>query len=613
MQSSQKTKDASAFPAYADMLVYGGCIALGLFHFYSYMRAESFAPDSSYYIGVAEAIREKGKYEFNFAPHLLYPPGYPMLLALISLLFGSSYFVFVRAAAIMGTFGLIASYQLLRRMEGRGVAASGCVILGLSQHYFFQVAQVVGSDVPYFLSTNLLLVLVIRSEQSLDFLRRGVVRVLIAILLVISILLRTAGVTLLIGICISLLVGAFTNRKAVLERAKCLAPGLVAAALLLGGWMLWTQAAKNETKSYVRESETYVDQFWLVDPLRPESGRAGLSDLLKRPERNALVHGAYISRITFRVPWVEPLLYSPVVLASLTLVFLGWVWSVRKTRGDGFPEWYFASYVAVYLLWPFDVGPRFVFAVFPLIFVYLYRGALWLKTARVWESSVWSRIFLVVSMGLAMYAVADVLPQWSQVSLQARASMLFWVLLTLILGLALIGVRTGLLHAFLSAKGHVTGLQLVKPGIVMVVSLAAITGLVQQAELASWNLDPPVREFVHQPAKDAADWLVAHTLRSDIVMAQQVSILHRVSKRLIVSFPVRSDPREIMAVIQKFRIKFLVAITAEKSRVLSPTESERARLLEAAFPEQVKLVQRSNTYLIYEIFGAPTVNAARPG
>ena len=76
--------------------MYALIFGLGVLHFFSYMRVESYAPDSSYYIGLARSILEQGRYEFNFAPHVLYPPGYPALLALISIPFGISYLVSVR-------------------------------------------------------------------------------------------------------------------------------------------------------------------------------------------------------------------------------------------------------------------------------------------------------------------------------------------------------------------------------------------------------------------------------------------------------------------------------------------------------------------------------------
>ena len=74
---------------------------------------------------------------------------------------------------------------------------------------------------------------------------------------------------------------------------------------------------------------------------------------------------------------------------------------------------------------------------------------------------------------------------------------------------------------------------------------------------------------------------------------------------------VRSDPREVMAVIRRSRVKFLVAITATKSTNLSPTESERSSNLEVGFPEELKLIHQEASYKIYQIYNAPSVQSPR--
>jgi hypothetical protein len=582
-------------------------ITLGLVHFFSYMRVESFAPDSSYYIGLARSILERGKYEFNFAPHVFYPPAYPALLALISIPFGVSYFVSVRAAAIVGMLGLIASYELLRRKEGRGVAAAGCLILGFSGFYFYVAAQLVGSDVPYFLTSILLLVLITRVEQSWADRRPGILlRGAIVALLVISILMRTVGVALLLGMIAWLFVRALIEPKAALARAKFFAPAFLVASLVFSGWMVWTQQVKIDSIDQFGEAGTYVDQFWLAEPHNPERGRATAVDLVNRVGKNLLFQVAHVSAIITRIPWIEPHLYSPFVCIPIALVLLGWLSSVNK-RGGELADWYFAVYWGIYLLWPYDVGPRFIFPVFPLIFLYLYRGGMELARIKPWRSVFMFRSFLVISVALAIYGVFTVVPRWAEMSLQTKASVLFWI----ITGGSMLFVSAGVpklinqpVHALISAFFH--------PGVPKMcggaaVAVLVIIGLVTQARGVAYNLDPKVSEYVHQPSKEAAAWLANHAASTDVVMAQQVPIVHRVSGRLTVSFPVRSDPREVMAVIRRFHVKFLVAITSPMGTNLFPTELERSSNLVIGFPEEVKLVHQELSYKIYQIYNAPSV------
>src|SRR6266496_3662566 len=63
----------------------------------------------------------------------------------------------------------------------------------------------------------------------------------------------------------------------------------------------------------------------------------------------------------------------------------------------------------------------------------------------------------------------------------------------------------------------------------VMVAVLVIIGLVSQARGVVYNLDPKISEYIHQPSKETADWLANHTASTDVVMAQQVAIIHRVS------------------------------------------------------------------------------------
>jgi hypothetical protein len=58
-------------------------------------------------------------------------------------------------------------------------------------------------------------------------------------------------------------------------------------------------------------------------------------------------------------------------------------------------------------------------------------------------------------------------------------------------------------------------------------------GLVSQARGVVYNLDPSVSEYVHQTFQGGCGLagLANHTVSTDVVMAQQVPIVHRVSGR----------------------------------------------------------------------------------
>ena len=161
---------------------------------------------------------------------------------------------------------------------------------------------------------------------------------------------------------------------------KSLHSRLLVGLVVLAVWIAWVQQSKPKAIDFGGEggSWDYVDQFWAKDPHNPELGPASIADLLARPVKNILLQGAHLSEILTRSPWLQPLWYSPVILGVVGLIAIGYAVSFRGDS-DGITEWYFAAYVSIYLFWPFDVGPRFVFPVFPLALLYFWRGAGQLK------------------------------------------------------------------------------------------------------------------------------------------------------------------------------------------------------------------------------------------
>ena len=418
-------KNSTVIPlTWQEILVYTFSVGVGLFHFFSNMRIESYAPDSSYYIGLADAILEKGSYEFNFAPHIVYPPGLPLTLAFIALGFGSSYIVFVRAMAVIGMFGLLASYALLRSIEGRNFATAACLILGSSGFYFYTATQLVGSDVPYFFTSTLTLLFAIKLQTARLRRQRWGFSVGLVIFLIFSLLLRSVAVALVAGTGAWLISNFVCGRRDAALQVRLFTPALLMGVLVLTIWMVWVEQSKQKAIDFRGEGATYVDQFWAKDPHNPELGAASISDLFARPAKNIVIQGAHLSEIITRSPWIQPLWYSPVVLAIVGLTALGYGASFRG-GGGGIAEWYFAAYVLIYLFWPFDVGPRFVFPIFPLAVLYFWRGARQLKSSVARRPMAFIRYGFLLSVVLAVYTAMEVFLWRDQASLQAKSWVIF--------------------------------------------------------------------------------------------------------------------------------------------------------------------------------------------
>ena len=79
---------------------------------------------------------------------------------------GCHYSVFVHAVVVLSTLGFLASYELLRRMEGRAAGAVICLLLISSPLEFAQETRMVFSDLPYLFTSTLVLLLVWRLDEQ---------------------------------------------------------------------------------------------------------------------------------------------------------------------------------------------------------------------------------------------------------------------------------------------------------------------------------------------------------------------------------------------------------------------------------------------------------------
>src|ERR1700676_394848 len=141
-----------------DVAVLLSLLVLGGFQFFTVLKTESYLSDSSAYIGLARNILDTGRYEFNYRPHIVYPPGFPLILAGLSVLTGAAtYDVFIRFMPVFGTIALMVWYLVLRRPAGPVAAAVGCLLVATSVPLFQLATRGVMSDLPFFLFSGLAL------------------------------------------------------------------------------------------------------------------------------------------------------------------------------------------------------------------------------------------------------------------------------------------------------------------------------------------------------------------------------------------------------------------------------------------------------------------------
>ncbi|MBZ5700351.1 MAG: glycosyltransferase family 39 protein [Acidobacteriia bacterium] len=601
----------------ADVAVLLALLVFGLMLLGFYLRVESFQEDSSYYMGLADSLIAKGRFEFDFKPHTQHPPGFPMILALVSLVFGGTYPVFAHTAAICGSLALFLAYFLLRRKDGRMVAAAACLLLGSSPFFFEFGTQSFLSELPFFLTTMLALLLASRFQTLKNWPARTLSWLLLVFCVLLSLLIRSAGLALLGGIGLWLAYSLIADRREARLRLKTFAPVLI---LGLGLQMLWAGWVKKvEVQDWPGQyMNTYANQMRMKNPRYPEQGIASPGDILHRAAENLALHGAHFSELLTRANWIAPLWYSPAVLLPIILLGLGCGVSVFRDRGD-FLAWYFLCYVGIFLFWPFDPGPRAILPVFPLAFLYFWRGAAWFaKMASQRPRAAFGSGFLF-SIILCAFSWFWIRSHGSAIGSQAKLSLVFWLLLAAACGLFL-WPRSGALLERIRASAwssrpmvSVWGEPLTVPllgGLAGLLALVAL-GLFLQLGMGMANLSPDPSKFLHYPSVDAAQWIARNALPTDVVMAGQEAIVHRISGRRVILFPVSSNSQMIMDVLRNRDVRYLIVLQdTNKHPFFFPTEDQRWRSLSAAYPEAFGLVRHGPGYEIYQVAGEPHAKAA---
>jgi hypothetical protein len=183
--------------------------------------------------------------------------------------------------------------------------------------------------------------------------------------------------------------------------------------------------------------------------------------------------------------------------------------------------------------------------------------------------------------------------------MQARVSMVFWPLTTAVsIFLIILVERSGLARAT-SALDSMVACLAWRRSYMGVVGILLAAGLFQQAAIARTNLAPDPSKYLHYTAADCAAWL--RTAGVGAVMTQQFAIIHRLSGRRTVSFPITSDPQLIVDTATREKVRYLVVNDGVKYEYFSPTEEERWRNIERAYPLMFQLVYRGPGYRVFEV------------
>ncbi|HEY7283976.1 MAG TPA: hypothetical protein VH497_00940 [Vicinamibacterales bacterium] len=550
-------------------------LVLCLWEVFAFRRADPYTTDGSYYQGLAENLASHRGYVFDFKPHTRYPPGFPVVLAVGGIVVGHDYTSYVRLMPLFGFAGLLSMLVLVAKEDRETVAAAACLLLASSPQFFRSATQDVLSDLPFFAVSGAALLAISRPRPK---------ALLAAPLVVTAVMIRSAGIALVAAVLATL---AWNWRELPPRTRRVL--GLVAAAGVVAeiAWLAWSLG--HAAPDWPGEPmDSYVRQLALKDPREPGLGAATALDIVWRVRDGLSTLAARSVEIATHLPWIAPIWFSPLVLFPIVLVGLGVATSIAR-RHSILLAWYVAAYCALYALWPFDEGGRFVVPIFPLVVMFGVRGAIVCFAAV--ESR--PRVASFVPPVLAVLAAGACWSAWRdpRTGMQERTAVLTLIVLAI----------TAFVLSRVRRSGIFATVHRLAPAAITVVVLVIVgAGILTQNVIASSNRAAGATFADRSSAMSVAAWLVA---RPDVdpVMAQQTAVFHRLTGRRTVSFPTVDDGDLVSRTVRLNDVAYMIVSNDETAQYYRPSERARFEALRAAEPDCCELAFANGGYRVYRI------------
>jgi len=607
----QNERDERLPLSVADAAVYTFILLMGAFQVTHYPHTADFMNDMTY-PDLARSILEKGSYQLRFLPQTTFPPGFPLILAAVGLFLGLSPATLFPVVTVSATLGIIAAYELLRRVEGRTVAAATCLLLASSPVLFGFNTTIVFPEMPFFLMSMLALLLALKIDGA----ERGRSLIgwmlLFSVTLVLALLIRSVGVALLAGlatwIAISLAVVPEVGRR---RMSMFLIPLVLGSTVQLG-WTLWAQRHQTLEWQLPGYPQSYISQLRVKNGHYPELGTAHLSDIPSRVGRNVVMRVAGFSQLLARRN-VSKFWSSPAVAGILLLIAVGLVSSLRN--GGQLHDWYFLWHEFIFMVWPWDYRDRFLLPVVPLVCLYLWRGAKAVKNYSIREprtvgvSLVVIGSFLCISSAAFAFGITafPVNPEHVRGDhLQTVAAILFWGIVAAI-GFGML--KSDSLRRLRDGRGILARLsRAVESGTPVAFRFAAILALavivVSGTRLVvgfgHQNMSPDITKQSGYPMIKAAEWIRTHEPSDRVIMAREPDFVFHFVGRRVVWFPPISDPKVLMDGIRRHHVRVILVVHQAKSYWLLP-EDECFRSLAQAYPGAFQLTHRDLDTWVYEV------------
>jgi hypothetical protein len=546
MTESARFDRPGGAPSRLDRLASGTILVLGALMVGLTVRADDFFTGDATYFELARSLIVERTYGFDAQPSVL-PPGFPALLALACVAFSCRYMVLIKTVAAGAALGLLVSYKLLRREAGALFAGIVCLLLASSPSLFKFSTRMVFSDMPYFFTSVATLVVAGTFATAKGRRARVGLGVLCAGLLVVSILLRSAGVTLVVGLVGWLAASWWADRAEAPRRLKMFVPLVLAGVMTQVAWTHWAPHPPLDWPEVAGYPQPYLAQLAIKSGNRPEVGPASVRDIPARVARNLGQRLDFLLALLThlragRLRWLVP---------GLAAIMLCGLWISLRRGGGSWAAWYFLAHEAMYLVWPWNFEDRFMLPVAPLACLYGWRGA---------EAALG---------GLSRTAWGARIRRRLSPSLTAT-----------------------------SVWGNPLTVGTLAGTLVLVVLVGL--GVARELQAGRENVRFDVAQEATYPDVEAGRWVGSHTPATTVVMARQLDVVFHYARRRVVWFPPVSNPQQLMDGIRHHGVEYVVVTDRAKSYWLPPEEKCFDELTRA-YPGRFRLVHEEPRLRIFRV------------
>jgi hypothetical protein len=589
-------------------LVVAGVLAVAY-----HQRASDFLGEDVFYADAARSLMKHGVYGINGRPEANQPPGLSALLAVLFAIGGYSRTICLAAIAVTEALGFLVAYKLLRRHVSIGVAATICMLLISSPICFQMATQTVFPSFPLLLTSMIALWAIEKYEAADEQRRKDLWYLLLFGAVVASLMIAAAEVALLGAMIAASAATYLKDRRLGLLRLRRFLPVVLVGIAVQGLWMS-RKAAPLEWPEVPGYPAAYVQQLKVKRGNDPEEGMATWRDIPQRVGDNisgqadlfaqlVLRHGVNRSKVA-------------VTIVPILLTALGWTYTLFQTSGQQWMNWYFAGYECMYLLWPWDLEPRFFLPVVPLACFYAWKGmeatVALVRTRPRLVGWVWFPVGTILgllgsqwiythwSSGLGDLPDELLVPLWF-VSAILAARMAYSGR-----GSSGGGRVQDWLNGF-SRKLKTSPAGLVRTSVAALVILLIGIGIYGDIGIARQNVKYPdlarTRDTSLNPMAseiEGAEWIRWHTASTSVVMARHVPTVYHYADRKVVWFPPSSNAEILDRGIARHKVDYILVIKHQVPYYLPDDDYCFSKLLDK-YQSGFELVFRDSRLSIFKV------------